>query len=441
MVGAAYSARLPARVSNSNTEFGGGHFLEASSAGRAAVPDRIRTTSDMPDDVSGPQLHLVYAIPADGVDEGLDTNGVIEGTVQVWETWLAGQTGGRILRLDTYHGADDITFVRLPQTDAQIAATGVHVYDTVAADLQADGLIQPGKLYGVYYGGSSYALCGAARRGSGVGVLILHGAPPGAPPCDSNHFASPGQAPGYLDFLMLHELVHALGFVAPCAPHYAPHGHVSDSPNDLMYSGPLPWHPTTLDVGNDDYYNAHIPGCPDLSDSPYLEQTVKVSVVTFGTGTVTSNPAGISCPTTCDDLLPTPVTLTATPAQGEVFERWNGACSGTAPCTLTTAAIVIAAFASPSHGRSVSLHIRAHQVAGRLRVSDGYNACRSRVTVIVQRRRSHAWTTLRRTRTDPAGNFALSIPKGRARYRARAPQTSAGGQTCNPATSKIATTP
>jgi hypothetical protein len=65
---------------------------------------RDRTTSDLPDDVGGSQVHFLYVVPSGGVDGQLDTNGVISASVASWQAWLRGQTGGRGLRLDTYHG-------------------------------------------------------------------------------------------------------------------------------------------------------------------------------------------------------------------------------------------------------------------------------------------------------------------------------------------------
>jgi len=56
-----------------------------------------------------------------------------------------------------------------------------------------------------------------------------------------------------------------------------------------------------------------------------------------GSGTVTSSPAGISCPGDCAEsyAAETSVNLTATPNEGSVFTGWSGGCSGTGSCSLT----------------------------------------------------------------------------------------------------------
>jgi hypothetical protein len=80
--------------------------------------------------------------------------------------------------------------------------------------------------------------------------------------------------------------------------------------------------------------------------------TANVSVTIVGTGTVTSSPAGISCPGTCTGTfnLGTQVTLTATPGTNFLFGGWSGACTGTSTCMLTVNSnqAVTASFVEPT---------------------------------------------------------------------------------------------
>ena len=66
-------------------------------------------------------------------------------------------------------------------------------------------------------------------------------------------------------------------------------------------------------------------------------RTLSVTKTGSGTGTVTSNPAGIDCGSDCSESYSsaTSVTLTATPAADSSFAGWGGACSGTGPCTVS----------------------------------------------------------------------------------------------------------
>ena len=103
----------------------------------AALP---RSTADRLDEVRGPQIHVVYAVPADGQDRGLDENGALEGSVASFQAWLAAETGGPNLRLDTYQGSLDVSFVRLKATDAVLASRGAFVREAVEEELRTVGL-------------------------------------------------------------------------------------------------------------------------------------------------------------------------------------------------------------------------------------------------------------------------------------------------------------
>jgi phospholipase C len=72
--------------------------------------------------------------------------------------------------------------------------------------------------------------------------------------------------------------------------------------------------------------------------TPSSRETFRLTVAASGsgTGTVTSNPVGINCGTTCTGAFQsnTQITLKATAASGDAFAGWSGACTGTGTCTV-----------------------------------------------------------------------------------------------------------
>ena len=73
-------------------------------------------------------------------------------------------------------------------------------------------------------------------------------------------------------------------------------------------------------------------------DSTLTAATLTVSKTGNGTGTVTSNPAGINCGLDCTEKysIGIAITLTATPDPGYTFTGWSGGgCSGTGTCQIT----------------------------------------------------------------------------------------------------------
>jgi mannan endo-1,4-beta-mannosidase len=252
---------------------------DAGGGGDPPPPPAERRLTDRPDEIAGKQIHVMYVLPSDGEDRELDLDGTLQHSVASFQRWLAEQTGGRSLRLDTDGGELDVTFFRMSRTDEDVAATGAFVRDAIEQEIEAAGFDHPSKLYAVYYDGTSTFACGGGAfpptlPGS-VGAMYLNGLPDGPVPCSTNPFAPEGGEPGYMEYAMLHELVHTLGFVPACAPNNNRVSHTGTPPNDLMYAGDDPWdlNGVVLDEDNDDYYGHDALDCIDLEDTPFLTST------------------------------------------------------------------------------------------------------------------------------------------------------------------------
>lgn len=104
---------------------------------------------------------------------------------------------------------------------------------------------------------------------------------------------------------------------------------------------------------------------PWFVNNPAVELTVARDGT--GSGTVTSNPAGIDCGSTCAFSFDSgaPVTITAAAASGSTFAGWGGACSGTATtCTVTMdAAKAVTATFNSSPTPSNSFTVRSTRAA------------------------------------------------------------------------------
>ncbi|MBD2440463.1 hypothetical protein [Nostoc sp. FACHB-110] len=249
-----------------------------------------RATVDRSPDVFGYQIQAMYVLPSDGIDQKLDINGQIATSVAAFQQWFVGQTGKERLRLDTYEGALDITFVRLSETDAQIKKKGAFVRDYIQQLLKDRGYINnPQKIYAVYYGGGSTHSCGGGawppELVGQVAAVYLNGTPPKSSACNKNVLGTSVDTPKYWEFVMIHEIMHTLGFVGKkftpsdsllaCSPNEHLGGHTLDSSSDLMYQGSLPWNVPNLvlDFGQDDYYKHNRSECLDLAKSVFLDPT------------------------------------------------------------------------------------------------------------------------------------------------------------------------
>jgi hypothetical protein len=216
-------------------------------------------------------VQLMYAVPRDGVDRGLDQDGTIQGSVESAQRWLEDQTGGRRLNLVTDDlGQPTVGFFQLSRTEDEL---NEWPHDSTAYqieyELRATGLEAPGIIYAIYYEGTTPGdqACGEAISpthdpGNSFTLYI-------AGICSDYPFLGADDNAGWWELTFMHEFFHAIGAVEGCAPNDN-EGHVDDL-NDLMYGGLEMWEfPVLLDVNNDDYYGHGLDSCYDGERSPYL---------------------------------------------------------------------------------------------------------------------------------------------------------------------------
>ena len=227
-----------------------------------------RAVADRADDFSGPQIHVIYmsgAIPGgQSTDRNLD-GGAIQTSLAASQGWLQGSIGKQ-LRIDTFQNAIDITYMRSDYDQTALGAKGETSWYWIEQDLIDHSLEAANKYYLVYYDGAITTSCGNAARppaiGGRVAVVFLR-----APNCQS--LTTSVNAPGYLEFVALHEVFHVLGAVPDCAAGSTGDGHLTN-PNDLMYHGGGVWSPTGVDVSHTAYWLTGRNDCTDLSRSALL---------------------------------------------------------------------------------------------------------------------------------------------------------------------------
>lgn len=131
-------------------------------------PDCIddRSFVDRPDVWDAYQIHVIYAIPADGDDQEVDVNGQISDLIAWGNEWFANQTRyrvfdeGQLFRYDeTVDGEYDTTFVRLARSEAFYSQKGVYIRDELEAELHDLGFRAHNKIYAVIFGGRKNGEC------------------------------------------------------------------------------------------------------------------------------------------------------------------------------------------------------------------------------------------------------------------------------------------
>lgn len=230
-----------------------------------------RGLADRPDDFTGQQVHVIYAVPKDGVDRQLDLTTKIPFSLAAANNWLQSKVGRKV-RFDTYHGDLDITFVQLPKTDAEYSLS-VDKFSAIQSDSKAIGHFSELKNLLVYYDGppSAAAACGQSTMPippvAGQFSLVFGY----AGGCWTNSAPTPTSIANFSDLVALHEMFHAFG-----AGHIVPTADRASQPNeeicDLMYAFPDCANPMYLDAFGRYYYSptGFTDGRVNTYDSPFL---------------------------------------------------------------------------------------------------------------------------------------------------------------------------
>jgi hypothetical protein len=300
-----------------------------------------------PNTVAGAPVHWIYAVPSDGPDRFSTFASVMQTDAEAIDAWWRREDSTRTPRHDLTQlrcGQQlDLTTLRAQLSGAQLAGTDSR-FGAIFNSLLAGNFRSPFTKYVVYYDGpvTEPDICGqGASDNTGFGLAVLY-----VQACAGVSSAA----------VVAHELLHTFGAVPDAAPHNCPapdDGHTCDDQADLMYPAidDSPLSAKLLDPGRDDYYG-HSAGFGDSQDSPWLvhldrQQPLAVSI--SGPGQVSANVPGLRCAQTCTTTwnANTPLSLSATPSDGNKLVRWGGSCSGAGACTVTVAqgASVSAVFA------------------------------------------------------------------------------------------------
>lgn len=327
-------------------------FLLVPSAPAAVTPLRwcgndVAQSDRVHDRMGGEQIHVIYAVPADGPERFAELASSIATDVAAIDAWWRREDPTRAPRFDLFEfpgcesrfGKLDLSFVRLPDP-APVYVPSIDRFQRISTQLASSPFVfaASDKKYLVFFDGvvADDRICGAGSGGRVTGGPRSYGIVYLRSSCGLTIGDGGGAA-----YVGAHELLHALGAVPPGAPHTCPgdDGHPCDSSVDVLSTfyrgGPLD--AAVLDVNRDDYY-AHAGGWFDVQDSRWLLETtsqVELTLSVSGSGFVTSGAKGQECDRSCTTEWDagTTVELVADALPGFGFGSWTGACAATAIST------------------------------------------------------------------------------------------------------------
>jgi hypothetical protein len=209
--------------------------------GSGSNNDNAALLKDQPREVA-----VSYLVPQ-GVTPDPNAAAAIQADLAQTQAWFAEQTGGKQLRFrENADGTIDVAQRPLNASLADLKS------QTTAGNTVRDALPHNDQAINIAFVPVDRRTdCGEGAMGYAVVYMGSCG------------WSSGGTR------VAAHELLHALGAVAPCAPHIAPGNNVTQPTNDVMYAGAERENANVqLDPGHDDYYKHHIKNCIDVADHP-----------------------------------------------------------------------------------------------------------------------------------------------------------------------------
>jgi hypothetical protein len=218
-------------------------------------------------DAAPTSVRVIYALPADAaLDEAIIP--AVRHELGIVQRWFEDQTGGKHIRL-----VGDGDAVPVEVRDLKVTAADLRNRPDAASLVDEELRPKTSTTTGPGAGEillsfvpvtfSEQVRCGTASQ-TGYAIIWM-GSCGAMPSADSGTFGDGAT------FVLAHELLHALGAVEPCAPHYGRNGHVTDDPHDVLYDGSAPSPDpasVAIDPGHDDYYRTDSPDCYDVADHP-----------------------------------------------------------------------------------------------------------------------------------------------------------------------------
>jgi hypothetical protein len=294
------------------------------------------------DRMGGEQIHVIYAIPADGADRFGELASPIATDVAAIDAWWRREDPSRAPRFDLFEfpgcgtrfGMLDLTLARLPDPGSVYVSNGDR-FRRIATQLAGApfAFAARDKKYLVFYDGAvaDDRICGTGSGGPVTGGPFSYAVVYLRSSCDLTIGDGGGNA-----YVAAHELLHMFGALPPGAPNACPgdDGHPCDSSVDVLSTfyddGPLDG--ATLDVNRDDYY-AHGGSWFDVQDSRWLLNAANQAQLTLrvsGPGFLTTGAVGQECVTSCisEWNAGTSLELVAEPRPGAGFATWTGVCAG-----------------------------------------------------------------------------------------------------------------